>query len=58
MQSDVDKNKELSDKHEVLKGLCSHCHSIQVLYYDSKDHLKCKVCHSMYVEVMYKEIEG
>jgi tRNA(Ile2) C34 agmatinyltransferase TiaS len=57
MKLEVDKNEELDRKHEILKGLCSRCHGIRTLRFDSKGHLKCKECGSLYVEVLFKEIQ-
>lgn len=50
------KQAKLDDEHETLKGICHECHVITELRYDTKDHLKCAVCHSMNIEILYKEI--
>ena len=58
MKTDIDRNAELAKEKACLKGSCSSCHVIRKLIYNSKGHLKCSVCNSLYVEVLYKEIEA
>jgi len=52
------KQEELDKQHKKLKGACSRCNLLQDLYYDNNETLKCRVCHSMNVEILYMEIDN